>query len=67
MPWSIVGLGLLAACMLALFGPFGRSQCTVRVLPTTAAQQRSLPLLQGHPTEAFLCTNVAGYPMIGAP
>lgn len=66
MPWSIVGLGLLAACVLALFGPFGRSQC-VWVLPTTAAQQRSLSPLHGHPTEAFLCTNAAGYPMIGAP
>jgi hypothetical protein len=65
--WSIVGLGLVAACLLALYGPFGQIHCTVRVLPTSAAQQPPLPLVRGHPAEAFLCTTTAGYPMIGAP
>jgi hypothetical protein len=67
MPWLIVGLGLLAACLLALFGPFGRSQCTVRLLPTSAAQQLPLPLVRGQRATAVLCTNAAGYLMIGAP
>jgi hypothetical protein len=54
--WSIVGLGLLAACLLAILGPFGQSQCTSYPPPSNWAQQVSGPL-GGHTTEVFLCTN----------
>jgi hypothetical protein len=66
-PWVLVGVGVLAACLLALFGPFGQIQCTTRVLPNSATEHPPLPLVRGHPATAVLCTNVGGYPMIGAP
>jgi hypothetical protein len=61
MPWSIVGLGLLAACLLALVGPFGQSQCTgwTGYLPVGEAQLRPGPApLGSYAIGVQLCTNV---------
>jgi hypothetical protein len=56
-PWSIVGLGLLAACLLSLLGPFGQSQCTY-VPATNWAEQLPGPApLSGYAVGAKLCTN----------
>ena len=58
MPWSIVAVGLLAACLLALFGPFGQIRCTITYLPPTSAATQfpvQAPPLSDY---AQLCTNV---------
>ena len=58
-PWPIVGLRLLASCLLALLGPFWQSQCTSYVPSTSWAAQIPGPApLGGHPGEVELCTNV---------
>jgi hypothetical protein len=66
--WSLVGLGLLVACMLALFGPFGQIQCTRRPAPTHWAQQLARPApLGGHSGGVVSCSNSAGYPWSVSP
>jgi|GEM_PF-4943668 len=68
MPWLIVGLGLVAACLLALLGPFGQVHCATQPSPTNWAQQLPRPKpLFGHPGKVVLCSNTGGYPMLGAP
>jgi hypothetical protein len=58
MPWPLVALGLLAACLTALFGPFGQIHCTSYVPPTNQAAQ--IPATLGsHSSEVWLCTNVS--------
>ena len=56
-PWSVVGLGLLAACLLAILGPFGQSQCTYLPATSSGAQLGGPAPLSGHATVVFLCTN----------
>jgi hypothetical protein len=67
-PWWIVGLGLLAACLLALFGPFGQLQCSTRPAPSNWAQQLPRPPpLGGHAGAIVHCINAGGYAMVGVP
>jgi len=61
MPWPSVALGILAACLLALFGPFGQIQCKTTYRPATnwAIQLPEPAPLGGHVPKAQLCTNVS--------
>jgi hypothetical protein len=59
--WSLVGLAVVAACLLAIARPFGQIQCTTTYLPSTISviQPPGPGPLDGHFAEAQLCTNVA--------